>query len=136
MAFFNWGPEFEVGIMQIDAQHKRLAELVNEMFEAMTQGHGREVLGRILNDLSSYAVTHFKTEEELMQKHGFPGFAEHKAKHDSMTRKVVALKQEHETGKSAVITNKVGKFLRDWLTKHIQGTDKQYAAFLRGKGVR
>jgi hemerythrin len=135
MAFFSWGPSFEVGIMQIDSQHKKLVDMVNQLYEAMSQGHGGKVLGKILSELVSYTAVHFKAEEKLMQEHGYPEFNEHKAKHDAMNKKVMDLKRQFDSGKGDVLTNSVGIFLKDWLTKHIKGTDMKYAPFLKQKGV-
>jgi hemerythrin len=135
MAFFEWGKQYEVGIMQIDSQHKYLVKLVNQMYEAMAQRQGQEVLGKVLSELTAYTATHFKNEEQLMQQHGYPEFSTHKAKHDAMVKKVMDLKSQYDAGKAAVLSNSVSSFLKDWLIKHIQGTDMKYAPFLKEKGV-
>jgi hemerythrin len=135
MAFVQWDQKLSVGIMQIDTQHKKLVSMINEMYEAMSQGKGNEVVGKVLNDLITYTKTHFAAEEKLMQSNSYPDFAAHKAVHEKMTQQVVQIQEDFKAGKVAVST-KLAAFLKDWLVKHIMGTDQKYAPFLHGKGVK
>lgn len=129
-----WKEEYSVNIKEIDDQHRRLLDMVNELHEAMAQGKGKEVLGVILAKLIDYTAGHFSKEERLMESHGYPEFDDHKAKHGKMTAKVLALQADYRAGK-LTLSMEVSKFLQDWLNKHILGTDKKYSAFLNGKGV-
>lgn len=135
MAFVQWDQKLSVGIMQIDTQHKKLVSMVNEMYEAMSQGKGNEVVGKVLNDLFTYTKTHFAAEEKLMQANGYPDFAAHKTLHDQFTKQVGDMQADFKAGKVALST-KVAAFLKDWLVKHIMGIDQKYAPFLQGKGVK
>jgi len=135
MALLNWKDEYSVNIKEIDDQHKKLVEMINELHEAMVQKKAKEVLGGVLSKLVSYAATHFANEERLMQGNGYPEFAGHKEKHEKMTAKVIALQKDWQAGKAA-LGIEVSQFLRDWLDKHILGTDKKYAPFLNSKGVK
>jgi len=134
MSLMTWKEEYSVKVAQIDQQHKKLIDLINQLDNAMSQGRGKEVLGKILNELVGYCGNHFKLEEQLMQANGYPDFAEHKDKHDKMTAKVLSLKSEVATGKR-LISLDVMKFLEQWLDKHILGTDKKYAPFLNARGI-
>ncbi len=135
MALLNWKPEYSVNIREIDDQHKKLVDMINELHEAMVQQKAKEVLGSVLSKLVSYVATHFANEERLMQSNGYPDFAAHKEKHEKMTAKVLALQKEWQAGKAA-LGIEVSQFLRDWLDKHILGTDQKYAPFLNSKGVK
>lgn len=134
MAMFEWKDEYSVNIKEIDDQHKQLVAMVNELHEAMMQQRAKDALGGLLNKLVSYCANHFAVEERLMETHGYPDFASHKAKHEKMTAKVAALQSDFKSGK-VNLTIEVSQFLKDWLDKHILGTDKKYAAHLNSKGV-
>jgi hemerythrin len=134
MTYFEWSDEMSVGIQRIDLQHKKIVALSNALFDAMSAGKGRDVLGNVLKDLVTYTRTHLKDEERILSENGYPEFEAHKAKHDKMTGRVLALYADYQEGKEAspiVIAN----FVKDWLKKHIMGTDKQYASFLISKGL-
>ncbi len=135
MAFFPWTDAYSTGIREVDTQHRKLVELLNELYEAMYVGQGREALGLILSGLLQYTRTHFRTEERLMQSHGFPEYPEHREIHEKMAARVMDLQTAFEQNR---ISNpiQISNFLKDWLQKHILGTDMKYAEFLKRKGVR
>lgn len=135
MALFTWRDEYSVNVKEIDDQHKQLVSMVNELHEAMMQQRAKDVLGGLLNKLVSYCASHFAAEEKLMQNSGYPDYAAHKAKHDKMTSKVLALQNDLKAGKMN-LTIEVSQFLKDWLDKHILGTDKKYSAHLNAKGIK
>ena len=134
MAFFNWSDELSVGIQRIDLQHQKIVALSNELFEALGSGKGRDVLGEVLSNLVTYTRTHLKDEERILSESGYPEFAAHKEKHEKMTQRALELYADYKNGKQGnplVIAN----FIKDWLTKHIMGTDKKYSSFLKSKGI-
>lgn len=123
-----------VNIRSIDDQHKKLVALVNNLHDAMSAGKGQQVLGKILDELIEYTKTHFATEERLMIAHTYPGYLSHKKEHDGLTQQVIAIHQDFKAGKP-VITVEIMRFLKDWLGRHIKGTDQKYGPFLISKGV-
>jgi hemerythrin len=135
MALIEWSPKMSVGIASIDADHRKLVTLVNDLYEAMSIGEGSKVLERVLKELIEYTRTHFVREETLFRTHGYEHEAEHKAQHDKLLQTVDDLKRRVDAGErvSPVAT---GQFLKQWLTEHIMGSDMAYSAFLISKGVR
>ena len=134
MAYFEWKEEYSVGIEKLDGQHKEIVTHLNSLYQALKEGKGKEALDSILNGLVQYTKKHFTTEESLLKLYKYPGYDEHKQKHQKMTEHVIKLKQQFDSGDISSpiqITN----FLKDWLSKHIVGTDKAYGPFLNEKGV-
>lgn len=129
MAFINWSDKLSVGVQQMDMQHKRLVELINELYEAMNSGKGNDVLEGVLNGLITYTKTHFKAEEQLMQQYGYPNFPGHKKLHDELTSQVVELNEKIKSGQ-VVTAVSVGNFLKDWLQNHIMIEDMKYGQFI------
>jgi hemerythrin len=135
MAFLTWGDQYMVNIAEIDAQHKKLFDMVNEMHDAMRAGKGDDVIGRTLDGLLGYVKTHFATEERYMTQHGFPEYAAHKKEHEDLTAKALDLHKQFKEGKP-VLSFDVMDFLKTWLQNHILGTDKKYGPFLNSKGIK
>ncbi|MGI6102630.1 MAG: hypothetical protein ACOYET_09155 [Bacillota bacterium] len=42
MALIQWSDELSVGVRELDAQHQRLIQMINELNEAMLQGKARK----------------------------------------------------------------------------------------------
>jgi hemerythrin len=134
MAIFDWKEEYIVGVAQIDKQHKVLVGMINELHEAMSTGKGKTVLGKILDGMIDYTVSHFATEEKLMTQYAYPTYTVHKMVHDKFTTEALALQKKYRAGET-VLTNEVSKFLSNWLKEHILQTDKLLGSFLNKKGV-
>ncbi len=134
MAFFTWNDKYSVGIKELDAQHKQLINILNELYEAMQNATAQNALGKIINELVSYTKLHFATEEKYMERYNYSGLASQKKEHEKFVEKVNLFKQDFESGKLALSLN-VASFVKDWLSSHILGSDKQYGPFLNSKGV-
>jgi hemerythrin len=135
MALINWDVSFSVNVAEIDQQHKKLVEMVNELHNAMMQGKGRLLLGKIVDGLISYTATHFKTEEKYFETYGYPETYIHKQEHAAFVRKVTEFREGFKKRK-LTLTIEVMDFLSDWIENHIKGTDKKYSRFFNEKGLR
>ncbi|MEO1063794.1 MAG: bacteriohemerythrin [Actinomycetota bacterium] len=130
----TWGPALQVGFGDIDAQHKRLVELVNELNDEMRAGSGRDAVGPVLTELVRYTVDHFAFEERLMQEHDISTSAAHLDEHRQLVAQVASFKEDYEAG-SAAVSVELMTFLRKWLTGHILKSDKALARELKQKGA-
>ncbi|MDH4100567.1 MAG: bacteriohemerythrin [Nitrospirota bacterium] len=130
MALIEWSTVYSVGVKEFDAEHKRLIEITNTLYDAMMEGKGHEVLEEVLESLSEYTDLHFAHEEMVLKKKKFPGAFAHKLEHEAIIAKLDELKKEVLAGSSVATTQKCASFLRNWLTSHIQASDKEYGAFL------
>jgi hemerythrin len=136
MPLMEWNDRLSVGIQQFDNEHKRLVAMVNELFDAAQGNRGKEVLGKILDGLITYTKTHFANEERYMTQHAYPDLKGHKAEHDALAKQVLDVQAKYKGGASSALNMEVLNFLKGWLVKHIQGTDKKYGPFLNAKGVK
>jgi hemerythrin len=134
MGFFEWKDDYSVGVKVMDQQHKRLVALVNELFEAMQRGSGNQGAAKVLRGLLDYTRTHFRTEEDLMKAHSYPGFVAHKKQHDDLTEQTMDLSKAAQEGRLTVAID-TSKFLKEWLATHIMGSDKLLGTYLQRKGV-
>ena len=131
---FEWHNDFSVQIGSVDAQHKMLFAIANELYTAMMAGQSKMAMARILDRLVQYTKVHFAHEERLMLLHTYPDLAAHKAEHDALTAKVVKFQNDFLKGQVNMSVQLL-QFLRDWLEHHIKGSDRKYSPFLRSKAV-
>ncbi|MBI5642506.1 MAG: hemerythrin family protein [Deltaproteobacteria bacterium] len=134
MALFQWNDSFSVDVAIFNTHHKKLVELINELYEAMRVGKGPQAVGGVLKSLLEYTKVHFSSEQYLMAAHNYPGYEEHKREHDELVKKVTDLMEKQSRG--TAVTVEVFNFLKDWLSNHIMTTDKKYGAFFNDKGIK
>lgn len=124
--FFPWTDDLRLGIHRMDDQHKVLLRLINRVADLSESGGGGASIRIILGQLLDYTKFHFGDEEALMHSEGFPGIDGHHRLHVvfiAEVERIVGLASSGERVDAAAIL----EMLKDWLIKHIQGTDKQYA---------
>jgi hemerythrin len=134
MALLEWTKEaFGTNVSKADEQHQKIFAMVNGLHESLGSGD-RQSIGRQLDALIDYVAMHFKTEEDLMQAHGYPELAAHKAEHDNLVQTCLDVQKKFHAG-ALDITPETTTFVKDWLVKHIPNVDKHYGPFFNSKGV-
>jgi len=86
--FYKWKDEYSVGIEVIDDQHKQLLKVINKLYTAFSLKKNNENLELFLNELSEYAKTHFKTEEQLFDLYNYKDKVNHVTKHKEFIDKI------------------------------------------------
>ena len=130
MPLLSWKNSYSVNVRQFDDQHKVLFDLLNELYDAMQLGKGRDRVRDVISNLVRYTREHFSAEENAMRYAGYPEYPLHKQEHDAFTSKVLAFEADFEAGK-VLLSVDLMNFLRDWLTSHILKSDKRYAPFMK-----
>lgn len=124
MPIITWNNELFINIKEIDEQHIKLVDLMNQLFEAVRLGKSKEVLGQVLVELFDYTNYHFGAEELLMEQFNYSETVHHKEQHKNFINSVSEYKKKYDIG-LYTISLEVIHFLRDWLTNHIMTTDKK-----------
>lgn len=131
MPLIKWDDAlFSVNHAEFDNHHKKLVDLINELHSAMMKRTGKEALKEILLELKKYTEYHFKAEENQMITANYPDFENHKKQHSDFVKELENLIQSYEWGKREVGIDTM-EFLKEWLFKHIQMTDKKYVPYLK-----
>lgn len=132
--FFPWNERLCTGLKDIDSDHRKLVDIVNQLHRSMKDGNEKEVTSSILKQLAEYTVTHFKREEEYFDRFGYPDTAAHKEIHRKLVESVLVLIQRFEDGSFSAMIDLLG-FAKSWLVGHIIDVDMRYGPFLKSKGV-
>lgn len=130
----NWRDDYSIGIDSIDNQHKKLIGMISDFYDSIVENRKDELI-KLIHGLKQYTVEHFTYEETYMKKFNYPEYDKHKEQHSLFVNKVQDFIERHESGKM-LLTIEVTNFLKDWLIKHINGTDRQYVEFFKEHGVK
>jgi len=129
MDHFVWKDSFNIGVAEIDDQHRLFLDYVNDCYNAACRDSNRAVTDATIYDLKVYAVTHFRFEEGLMKEKGYPGLEEQVQQHRYFESQVAELEKANAEGNNRNIESLM-HFLRGWFLKHILEYDQKLAEFL------
>lgn len=131
MSYFSWSDDMSVGNRYIDADHRKIIDIINQLHDAMRDGGGSEVVvKKVIFELIVYTKGHFQREEVQMKAIGFAGFEAHKREHELLLDQLTKLSQEFKENplnKSI----KISKFLYTWLMRHIIRSDMELSRQLK-----
>lgn len=134
MSLIIWNDSLKVGLTEIDTQHKKLVDLLNELNDAMQAGKSKEVLGRVIVELTNYTITHFNNEERYFKQFGYVDMEDHILAHKSFINKIKNFRNDFNAGNVSV-SIEIMRYLKDWITKHINVTDKKYVELFKNNGL-
>jgi hemerythrin-like metal-binding protein len=126
---FPWNVNFETGIAEVDAQHRRLVALLNALVGHLTVQADTPQLESIFSELSDYAQTHFAAEDRIWQQ-AFgddPWATAHHAAHVGFIDEVLRLRAEEGSKPLEEVIEDIVSFLTHWLALHIIESDKRMA---------
>lgn len=131
----TWNSAMSVNVESLDAQHRTLIALINELGDAMNNGKTDVVIGSVLSKLIAYTQFHFDYEENCMVISCFAHLDHHKCEHDGLKKKVKSLEKDFLAGK-ANIADEIMSTLQQWLHQHIMESDKQYSPHFIQNGIQ
>jgi hemerythrin-like metal-binding protein len=131
----EWSDSLSVCVMQIDEQHKKLVEAVNELNSKLQAGSSQEEQKKAIEEIVYLASDNMRLEEEMMQEFHFPGFKAHLLLHAEVAAVLLKLRWQFEQA-GFVLTNEIIAVLMSCLRSHIRDVDRRYAACFNGNGVR
>jgi len=131
----TWQPEYDIGIQEIDEQHKKLVALINDLYSAIVRKSNQEELAKVIEAVVDYTKVHFAIEECLLRMFEYDEYTLHKRGHDLFVEKISSIDQRFRAGDTSV-SMELFCLLRDWLIQHIQEKDTQYAPVLLKRGPR
>jgi hemerythrin len=136
MPFITWNDKLSTDIEEIDSDHKKIVGMINDLYDGIAAGHGKEVIAGVLETLVSYTRFHFAHEERLFAMTSYADAEAHKVEHEQMTAWVIKTKQAFDSEALPAPSLQVMVYLKDWLFEHIMGSDQKYAPHLKAMGIR
>jgi len=130
MAILSWHDRYCLGHAELDAQHRKLFELVNHFDDVIQMDMPAELV-RIVDDLIASTIEHFRFEEGVMEQVGFPDRSAHSKMHEDLIGQLRQMRAKLKSG-GHVSTKSVAMSLVDWLTYHILREDMEFKAYLPG----
>jgi hemerythrin-like metal-binding protein len=87
----TWTHASSVGVRAMDNEHAIMMDVMNELRLALVHNAEREQAKELLSKLIEITGIHFWNEEQLMERYGFPGLAEHRTEHQHLLQQLKEL---------------------------------------------
>jgi hemerythrin len=127
-----WRDEYNVGVEQLDRQHRHMFEIIDKLNTCPSQSPNSELVSQTLKEMFDYAKEHFAAEEELMQKYAYPEIESQKKQHAYFLKTASELSSYPVKEKEESI-NEIAEFLNVWWIIHILKWDMKYKGFFKAK---
>ncbi|MBE0501934.1 MAG: hemerythrin family protein [Desulfuromonadales bacterium] len=130
MNIFQWEERYDIGLPEIDAQHRTMIDMLNTLYAAKKSEQARQVVEETLDRLLYYTTVHFTDEEAAMQKLDYPHLDKQKNEHETMTQQVVKMRSRLQQGDDPVVFELLN-FMSEWLKFHICESDRKFGDFVK-----
>lgn len=124
LSVIPWDNKYEMGVTQMDDEHKILLDKINDLITAMNTNDD-SYISQTFHALKSYTIHHFTEEETYMENIGYPALESHKKVHANLLEAVH--KFEVALNEGTLEKGRLASFLKNWLFTHIMGVDTKYA---------
>ena len=120
----EWKNYFSTKIDEVDEQHKRLFEMINDFEQKVRDDRARSGYKDVLEFLGDYVKVHFVAEEKIMEENQCPTAQKNKEAHSQFLNTYSDFVNRFETeGYSESLAEELLDMMKDWLVKHICGVD-------------
>ncbi len=135
---FAFTSKYMTGIEEIDEEHRRLFQMIQETSELLHDDHFFDKYDKIiyiLKQLKDYTRKHFAHEEMYMEKIHYPGLAKQRKAHNDFRDRLAEAElseiDEHQQEYLEYLT----EFLLNWLSGHIMSMDKEIGDYVASEGM-
>jgi len=128
-----YSSRFVTGDREVDAQHRALFHMANELLFAHDVRDDPDLFLRGLAFLARYCQWHFATEERAMERAAYPGLERHRQHHGELTARIARLQATSRSeGPNEALRLALHRVLSDWLSFHIRILDQEFVQHVRG----
>ena len=132
---FEWDDAWSVCNNDLDADHKKLIDLLNRLYDFALEPGGEGAFKNLFKEMETYAREHFTREEALLKARHYTHLISHQKEHRRYEEKLAEIRSLVEDDSPADISSRALQFLGDWLIDHILGADQAYVPLFQPGGV-
>ena len=134
----EWGKLPELGIEEMDKEHREILDLMSTLRNALRSETRdvteRDVVSDVLEECARFIRNHFGTEETLMQQSLYPGYLDHKKEHELFLTRIIDLQKQVQAGAKSITIETLG-LMGNWLHHHVLETDRPLVPHLIKTGL-
>ncbi len=134
MQKLEWRESFELGIPEIDGDHRIMLELVRAV-EAAAAAQDRCRSERSLDRFLAFTELHFAREETLLERWGFPGWRKHAHYHTGLFERAKDVRKVCATVETAEDYQRCCERMMSFLMDDVIRGDMKLKSYLENAGL-
>lgn len=137
--FIKWRDEWLLGIENLDEQHKMIAGCLNRFVDeyrckaragAGNDKEWREKLINLAKELYTRTKEHFRDEETVMRREGYPGLAFHAREHAMLLAELKSTFSAQLNPECCTMNEETLEALKSWFVAHLSRSDREFYNYL------
>ena len=124
MALIEWRDEFCTGMPGVDHEHQQLIEQINAIYALIDDRAEKADVINGLGDIYGSISAHFALEEQMMERHGYDQFQQHRADHERLLDDIRDITDEYENA-AELDDDAFKQKLNDWFQLHFKTHDSR-----------
>jgi hemerythrin len=130
MRQFQWTKAHSTYLPEVDAEHRYLFRMADELHHAVRAGQDKEHLRTLMQTLIGAVEEHFAHEERLMESARCESYAWHRQQHDTLRSKGRHYLELFDAGDAHAPVAFIN-FTARWFRDHMGLTDRMMGAQVR-----
>ncbi|MCF8468362.1 MAG: hemerythrin domain-containing protein [Sneathiella sp.] len=130
----DWLETFELGVPEVDADHRELLAIMKKI-ESLADAGAFDDCGPLLDELIDFSVAHFAREEEMLVEVGYPNADIHKEYHGRLLDRARSVKDICKEIRSKDNFKDCCDEMFGFLVDDIVTGDLKFKSFLENKGL-
>jgi hemerythrin-like metal-binding protein len=135
MALLDWKPSYSLGIPSIDAEHRAMIGMINEVHARLDRPRNVSAVHEVLGEIHAGIAAHFALEERIMRAAAYAEYTAHKESHEQLLDAIRDLMDGYaadpEQGRKDL-----KRELSDWFHGHFATFDARLHGHLGGLAAR
>ena len=121
--------DLALGYKPIDSEHINLVAFINEFYDDLARRAGEPLAHDQFDAVVKRISAHFRYEELLMEKSGYPEAVGHITTHNLIETQLLNMIRRIKAGE-AISMQETTSFLKDWMHDHMKSFDQELCDYL------
>ncbi len=124
MALIQWNETFNLGVAELDADHRKLADFINRAHALLVEDRDLAELRPLMNELLTHLDQHFAREEKIIARVQTDDLQKlHHESHEAARRQFTQLRDQVWDDAESIDPKEVVTYLHQWLLDHVINQD-------------
>jgi hemerythrin len=136
---YTWSNKYKIGVTEVDDQHKRIFEAINELGDFLNNPDKTEnvkwSIQAFIVEILNYVKKHFHDEELAMELAKAPWLEDHKRVHQGLAEDIISFRDRivelNNDDEQLHIMEQLHKFMSEWLVHHIMIEDAKFGVYYK-----